>query len=77
MSSYLSLLNIAQIILSIALVILVLFEVRSSGMGSAFGGGGSSLNRKRRGPELLIFRLTVGASIAFFLIAILNILVAG
>ncbi|MBN2002315.1 MAG: preprotein translocase subunit SecG [Anaerolineae bacterium] len=77
MSAYMSLLSVVQIILSVALVVLVLLEVRSSGVGSAFGGGLSSLTRKRRGPELLIFRLTVGTSIVFFLIAILNILIAG
>jgi len=49
-------LNIVQIILGVALIILVLFEVRSSGMG---------------------FRLTVGTSVAFFLIAIINVLVVG
>ncbi len=70
-------LNFAQIILGIALIILVLFEVRSSGMGGVFGGTQTSLIRKRRGPELLLFRLTVGTSVAFFLVAIINVLVVG
>ena len=70
-------LNIAQIILGVALVVLVLFEVRSSGMGGVFGGAQTSLIRKRRGPELLLFRLTVGTSVAFFLVAIVNVLVVG
>lgn len=70
-------LNIVQIILGVALIILVLFEVRSSGMGGVFGGAQTSLIRKRRGPELLLFRLTVGTSVAFFLIAIINVLVVG
>ncbi len=70
-------LNIVQIILSIAMVILVLFEVRSSGMGGIFGGSQTSLTRKRRGPELLLFRLTIGTSIVFFLVALANVLVSG
>jgi len=70
-------LNIVQIILGIALVVLVLFEVRSSGMGGVFGGAQTSLIRKRRGPELLLFRLTSGTSVAFFLVAIINVLVVG
>ena len=70
-------LNIVQIILGVALIILVLFEVRSSGMGGVFGGTQTSLIRKRRGPELLLFRLTVGTSVAFFLVAIINVLVVG
>ncbi|MGC9348624.1 MAG: preprotein translocase subunit SecG [Anaerolineae bacterium] len=67
-------LNLAQIILSLALVALVLLEVRSSGMGGVFGGAQSSLIRKRRGPELLLFRLTVITSVLFFLVAIVNVL---
>jgi protein translocase SecG subunit len=70
-------LNIVQIILGIALTILVLLEVRSSGMGGVFGGTQTSLIRRRRGPELLLFRLTVVTSVLFFLVAIVNVLVAG
>ena len=67
-------LNVVQIILGIALVVLVLFEVRSSGMGGVFGGTQTGMIRKRRGPELLIFRLTVATSVLFFLVAIINVL---
>jgi len=69
-------LNIIQIILGIALTVLVLLEVRSSGLGGAFGGSQSSLVRERRGPELLLFRLTVGTSVVFFLVAIITVLTA-
>ncbi|MBN2391341.1 MAG: preprotein translocase subunit SecG [Anaerolineae bacterium] len=70
-------LNIVQILLGIVLTILVLFEVRSSGMGGVFGGSQTNLIRKRRGPELLLFRLTAGASILFFLVAVINVLLIG
>ena len=70
-------LNIVQIILSIAMVFLVLFEVRSSGMGGIFGGSQTSLIRKRRGPELLLFRLTLGTSVVFFVVALANVLASG
>lgn len=70
-------LNLVQIILSVALIALVLLEVRSSGMGGVFGGSQTSLIRKRRGPELLLFRLTVVTSVLFFLVAIFNVLVVG
>ena len=70
-------LNIVQIILAIALTVLILFEVRSSGMGGVFGGSQTSLIRKRRGPELLLFRLTIGTSVVFFLVAIVSVLVIG
>jgi len=32
--------------------------------------------RKRRGAELLIFRLTVGTSVLFFVVAMINVLLA-
>ncbi len=70
-------LNIVQIILAIVLVVLILFEVRSGGMGGVFGGRQTSLLRQRRGAELLLFRLTVGTSILFFLVAIANVLITG
>ncbi|MBN1248214.1 MAG: preprotein translocase subunit SecG [Anaerolineae bacterium] len=70
-------LNIVQIILGVSLIALVLLEVRSGGTGSVFGGSQTSLIRKRRGPELLLFRLTVVASILFFLVAVVNVLVIG
>jgi protein translocase SecG subunit len=70
-------LNVVQILLGIVLTILVLFEVRSSGMGGVFGGSQTNLVRNRRGPELLLFRLTIGASILFFLVAVINVLLVG
>ena len=70
-------LNVVQILLGIVLTVLVLFEVRSSGMGGVFGGSQTNLIRQRRGPELLLFRLTVGASLLFFLVAVINFLLIG
>jgi len=69
-------LNIVQIILSVVLVVLILFEVQSSGLGGVFGGTQSGMVRKRRGAELLIFRLTVGTSVLFFVVAMINVLMA-
>lgn len=69
-------LNIVQIILSVVLVVLILFEVQSSGLGGVFGGTQSGMIRKCRGAELLIFRLTVGTSVLFFVVAMINVLLA-
>jgi len=52
-------------------------EVRSSGTSGALGGSQTGLIRKRRGPELLLFRLTTVTAILFFLVAIVNVLVIG
>ncbi len=70
-------LNVVQIIVGITLIVLIMLEVQSSGAGGVFGGTQTSLIRKRRGPELLIFQLTIGTSLLFFIIAIINVLVVG
>jgi len=69
-------LNVVQIILAIVLVVLILFEVQSSGLGGIFGGAQSGVMRKRRGAELLLFRLTIGSSVLFFIVAMINVLLA-
>ncbi|MBN1934786.1 MAG: preprotein translocase subunit SecG [Anaerolineae bacterium] len=59
---------IVQIILSIGLVVLVLFQTKG-GLGGIFGGEGATLHR-RRGVEKTLFQVTVGLSVVFFLSAL-------
>ena len=68
-------LNIAQIIISIALTAAVLLQIKSSGMGGIFGGSESAVYRTRRGVERTLFNITIGLSIAFFVITILNAII--
>jgi preprotein translocase subunit SecG len=68
--------NIAQIIISVALTVAVLLQIRSSGLGSVFGGSDSAVYRTRRGIERLLFNITIGLTIAFFVITILNVIVS-
>jgi len=68
--------NIAQIVISVALTVAVLLQIRSSGLGSVFGGSDSAVYRTRRGIERLLFNITVGLTIAFFIITILNVIVS-
>jgi len=70
-------LNIAQIVTSVALVAVILLQVRSGGLGGVFGGPESSVYKTRRGVERTLFNITVGLSIAFFIITILNVIVTG
>lgn len=73
MESYL---NLVQIILSIALIAVILLQVRSSSSVSGlFGGIDSPVYRTRRGIEKLIFHMTIGLSIAFFVITFINVIV--
>lgn len=68
-------LNLALIIVSIALVVMVLLQSRGAGLGGLGGGdfGGGSYH-VRRGVERLIFNLTIGLSVVFFVLAILNVI---
>ncbi len=69
-------LDIIQIVISVALVILILIQSKGSGMGSLFGGGDSGVYTTRRGVEKTLFNLTVVVSLVFFLISTLNVIVA-
>jgi preprotein translocase subunit SecG len=70
-------LNIAQIIVSIALIVIVILQARSSSTGSMFGGSDSPMVRTRRGVERVIFNATIALSVLFFVLAILNVLAIG
>lgn len=66
-------LSIAQIIISIVLIILILLQERSSGLSGVFGGGESGFYQKRRGLEKMIFFATIIFVIAFGVSALLNL----
>jgi preprotein translocase subunit SecG len=70
-------LNIAQIIISVALIVIILVQVRSGGMGGVFGGTETAVYKTRRGIERTLFNMTIGLSVAFFVITILNVIVTG
>ena len=68
--------NIAQIIISVALTVAILLQIRSGGLGSVFGGSDNAVYRTRRGVERLLFNITIGLAIAFFVITILNVIIS-
>ena len=70
-------LNIAQLIISTALVAVILLQTKGGGMGGVFGGSETAVYKTRRGVERTIFNITIGLSIAFFVITILNVIVTG
>lgn len=63
---------IAQIVLSIVLIVTILLQSRGAGLGSAWGGEGQMYGT-RRGVEKLLFRTTVLASVLFILISIASL----
>jgi len=67
-------LSIAQIIVSVLLIVFILLQQRGTSLGSAFGGGGSFYST-RRGFEKKVFWLTVVLGILFLALALLNLVV--
>jgi len=67
--------NIAQIVLSIALILVVLFQVRGGGLGGIFGQP-DSVYRTKRGVEKTLFQLTIALVILFIIVAIITLRVS-
>lgn len=67
-------LNIAQILVSVAIIVLVLVQAKEAGLGSVFGSD-SSVYRTRRGVERTLFNLTIGFSVLFLVISLLSVLI--
>jgi len=66
-------LDIIQIVVSVLLTITILLQQRGTGVGGAFGGGGSESYYKKRGMEKAIFTASVVLAILFILTAALRI----
>ena len=66
MQTYLS---VAQIVLSIALILAILFQVRGGGLGGIFGQA-STVFRTKRGVEKTLFQITIVLVVLFIIISI-------
>jgi preprotein translocase subunit SecG len=67
-------LQIASIIVSVVLVILILLQVKGGALGNLLGGeAGGGIARTRRGLEKTLFQITIGLAIAFIAISILAV----
>ena len=65
-------LNIVQIVLSVALIIVILLQVRGGGLGGIFGQA-DTVFRTRRGLEKSLFQLTIVLVVIFVVIAIVSL----
>jgi len=70
-------LDLALVVISIALIVMVLLQSSGAGLGGLGGGdfGGSGYH-VRRGVEKLVFNITIGLSFLFFVMALLNVVIA-
>ena len=58
-------LHIAQILISLTLIVVVLMQVKGTGFGAALGGGGDQSFRTRRGIQRSLHRLTIVLIVVF------------
>ncbi len=65
-------LNIAQIVLSIAIILSVLLQVRGGGLGGIFGNP-DTVWRTKRGVEKTLFQLTIALVILFLIVSIITL----
>jgi preprotein translocase subunit SecG len=66
-----SFLNVAQIVVSIVLVLLILAQVRESGAG--LFGSAQNAARTRRGLEKTLFQFTIILSAVFLVVSIVSV----
>jgi preprotein translocase subunit SecG len=67
--------SIALIITSIALVASIILQSKGVGLGGLSGGGDAGgVYTKRRGVEKVLFWITIGLSILFFILTMLTVM---
>jgi preprotein translocase subunit SecG len=67
--------SIALIITSIALIASIILQSKGVGLGGLSGGGDAGgVYTKRRGVEKVLFWITIGLSILFFILTMLTVM---
>lgn len=66
-------LSIAQILLGVALVAGVLIQAKGEELGGAFGSA-QGVYQTRRGIDRLLFTITILIAVAFFVLALVNVI---
>lgn len=70
--------SIALIITSIALIASIILQSKGVGLGGLTGGGNAGgVYTQRRGIEKILFWITIGLSVIFFVLTILTVLFEG
>jgi len=62
--------NVAQIILAVALILVILLQVRGGGLGGIFGQA-DTVYRTKRGVEKTLFQLTVTLVVLFVITSVI------
>ena len=69
-------LNVAQIVVAVALIIAALLQVRGGGLGGIFGQA-DTVYRTKRGVEKTLFQLTIVLVVVFIILAIVTVWLTG
>ncbi len=72
-----SVLHIAMIVLSVTMVVVVLLQVKSATLGSAFGSSDASVFSTRRGFDKVLFNFTIVLGALFILLSVVVLIVTG
>jgi preprotein translocase subunit SecG len=70
-------LDIALIITSIALILSVILQSKGAGLGGLTGSDTGGIFTARRGIERLLFWVTIGLSMLFFVLALITVVIVG
>jgi preprotein translocase subunit SecG len=65
-------LQISQIVLSVTLILVIMFQVRGGGLGGIFGQQ-DTVYRTRRGIERSLFQLTIVLVVLFIVVALVSL----
>jgi preprotein translocase subunit SecG len=68
-------LSVVQIVLSAALILAILVQVRGGGLGGIFGQA-DSVYRSRRGVEKTLYRLTIVLVVLFIAVSLATLMIA-
>ncbi len=71
------LLNVAIIIISIALIASILLQSKGIGLGGLAGGDAGGVYTQRRGIEKVMFYITIALSVVFLVLALVSVIVSG
>ena len=66
---------VLQLIVCVLLIVVVLLQAKGTGLSGAFGGEGG-MYRSKRGVEKLLVYFTVILGVIFFILSIVQVLVA-
>ncbi len=64
--------NVAQIVLAVALILVILLQVRGGGLGGIFGQP-DSVYRTKRGVEKTLFQLTIALVVLFIILSVMTL----